>query len=131
MKTKLILVLVALLSFSDFAFSQQPSRLEMLKNAEKYNYDDTRFIPKFTYQSLNDSNLVRIRRDFKLDSIAGQGNEISQIINLMHWVHTVVRHDGSSDNPEPQKSERENKESGTRRIWYITNNPNFFWTKPE
>jgi hypothetical protein len=83
----------------------QPSRLDMLKKAEKYNYDDTRFIPKFTYQSLNDSNLVRIRRDFKLDSIAGQGSEVFKIINLMHWVHTVVRHDGSSYNPEPSNTE--------------------------
>ncbi|MDR1984281.1 MAG: transglutaminase-like domain-containing protein [Prevotellaceae bacterium] len=99
---------IILLNGKDSAYTQikyQPSRLDMLKEAEKYNYNDTRFIPKFTYQSLNDSNLVRIRRDFKLDSIAGEGNEVSQILNLMHWVHTVVQHDGNTYNPEPRNTE--------------------------
>jgi hypothetical protein len=48
---------------------------------------------------------VRIRQNFKLDSIAGQGNEVSKIINLMHWVHTVVRHDGNSYNPYPPNTD--------------------------
>jgi hypothetical protein len=99
---------IILLNGKDSAYTQikyQPSRLDMLKGAEMYNYNDTRFIPKFTYQSPNDSNLVGIRRDFKLDSIAGQGNEVSRILNLMHWVHTVVQHDGNSYNPEPRNTE--------------------------
>lgn len=76
-----------------------PSRLEILKNAGKYDYTDNRYIPKFTYQSPENSNLQRIRQDLKLDSIAGKGSELSQIFNLLHWVHNLVRHDGSSDNP--------------------------------
>lgn len=55
--------------------------------------------PQFTYMNPNDSNLVRIREYFNLDSIAGNGNEISKIKNLLFWVHNVVRHDGSSNNP--------------------------------
>lgn len=77
---------------------QQP-RLEMLKKAKKYNYADKREVPAFTYQSADDEALKRIRREFKLDSIAGNGNEISQMINLMHWVHDIIRHDGNSNNP--------------------------------
>ena len=73
--------------------------LEKLKNAEKYNLSDNRFIPKFEYQSMDNSNLVRIRKDLKLDSIAGNGNEVSKILNLLHWVHNIIRHDGSSNNP--------------------------------
>lgn len=73
--------------------------LEKLKNAEKYNYADKRFIPEFTYQSIENPNLVKIRKDLKLDSIAGTGNEVSKILNLLHWVHTIIRHDGSSSNP--------------------------------
>jgi hypothetical protein len=99
---------IILLEGKDSAYTQikyEPARLDMLKKAKRYNYNDTRFIPPFAYQSLNDSNLVRIRRSFKLDSIAGQGNEVSKIINLMHWVHTVVRHDGSSYNPELRNTE--------------------------
>lgn len=73
--------------------------LEKLKMAAKYNLSDNRFVPKFSYQSMENPNLVKIRKDLKLDSIAGTGNEISRILNLMHWVHNIVRHDGNSDNP--------------------------------
>ena len=73
--------------------------LEKLKKAEKYKLSDNRFIPKFEYQSMDNPNLVRIRKDLKLDSIAGNGNEVSKILNLLHWVHNIIRHDGSSNNP--------------------------------
>lgn len=75
------------------------SYLDKLKNAEKYNYSDNRFIPKFEYQSTDNPNLIKIRKDLKLDSIAGTGNEISKILNLLHWVHNIIRHDGNSNNP--------------------------------
>ena len=73
--------------------------LEKLKKGEKYNYADNRFIPNFSYQSIENPNLIKIRKDFKLDSIAGTGNEISKILNLLHWVHNTIRHDGSANNP--------------------------------
>lgn len=59
---------------------------------------------KFTYMNPNDSNLVRVRLHFNLDSIAGCGDEISKIKNLMTWVHNVVRHDGSSMNPDSKNA---------------------------
>ena len=77
----------------------EPSKLDILKKAEEYNYSDNRFIPKFTSQSQDNLNLVRVRNDLRLDSIAGKGNELTQIFNLMHWVHNLIKHDGSSDNP--------------------------------
>jgi hypothetical protein len=49
--------------------------------------------------SPNDPDLVRLREQFKLDSVAGAGDEISKIKNLLHWVHNAVPHDGSSNNP--------------------------------
>jgi len=73
--------------------------LEKLKKAEKYNYADTREVPNFTYQAMDNQNLVRIRKELKLDSIAGTGNETSKILNLLHWLHNIVRHDGGSENP--------------------------------
>lgn len=73
--------------------------LEKLKIANKYDFSDNRFIPKFEYQSMDNPNLVRIRKDLNLDSIAGNGNEVSKILNLLHWVHNIIRHDGSSNNP--------------------------------
>ena len=48
----------------------------------------------------NDRDLVRVRRYFNLDSIAGAGDEISKIKNLLAWVHNTIRYDGSSYNPE-------------------------------
>jgi len=93
---------VILLNGKDSARTQikyQPSRLDMLKKAATYNYKDSRYVPTFTYQSKDNPALVRIRQELKLDSVAGKGNEISKILNLMHWVHNTVRHDGSSINP--------------------------------
>lgn len=73
--------------------------LDKLKQAARYDFSDIRYIPEFTYQAVDDENLVRLRQEFNLDSIAGSGDEVSKIINLMKWVHSVVRYDGMSDRP--------------------------------
>lgn len=73
--------------------------LGTLKNASKYNLTEKREIPKFTYQSADNPNLVALRKEFKLDSIVGQGNEVSKILNLLHWIHNLVPHDGNHANP--------------------------------
>lgn len=86
-------------AYTQIKYKAVPQYLEKLKNAEKYNYSDNRFIPNFSYQSIENPNLVKIRKDLKLDSIAGTGNEISKILNLLHWVHNTIRHDGASSNP--------------------------------
>jgi len=75
------------------------SRKEKLEKGRQYNLSDNRYLPKFEYQAMEDSTLVRIRRELHLDSIAGTGNEISRVLNLLHWVHQDIRHDGSSKNP--------------------------------
>ena len=69
------------------------SKLEILKSAEKYNYSDKRFIPEFTYQSADNPNLKKVREELKLDSIAGKGDELSQIFNLLYWLHNLVNHE--------------------------------------
>jgi len=94
---------IILLNGKDSARTQikyQPSRLEMLKGAKEYNYSDNRFIPEFTYQSEDNPNLKRVREELKLDSIAGTGKELSQIFNLLHWIHNLIKHDGSGSNPK-------------------------------
>jgi hypothetical protein len=78
----------------------EPSKLDILKRGYEYNHSDNRYIPEFTYQSQDSPDLVRTRKDLQLDSIAGNGSELSQIFNLMHWVHNLIRHDGSSTNPD-------------------------------
>jgi hypothetical protein len=71
----------------------------VLKKAGQYNTNENRELPKFTYQSADNPNLVALRKAFNLDSIAGTGNEVSRILNLLHWIHNLVPHDGSNENP--------------------------------
>jgi len=104
------------------------SRLKILKGARKYNYSDNRFIPEFTYQSETNPSLQKIRQELKLDSIAGKGNELSQIFNLLHWLHNLIRHNGSSDNPMSKNAidlievcKRENRGVNCRMLAMILN----------
>ena len=95
---------IILLNNHDSAWTQikyeaGPDYLGVLKKAGKYNSSDNPAIPHFTYQTKESTELVTLRTSFKLDSIAGGGNEASKIINLMHWVHNLIPHDGTHDNP--------------------------------
>lgn len=71
----------------------------ILSRAEAYNTADERPLPEFTYQPASDPNLTALRKAFNLDSIAGSGNEVSRILNLLHWIHNLVPHNGSIENP--------------------------------
>lgn len=71
----------------------------ILKKAKQYNYEDKRALPAFTYQPPGDSSLIRLRKGFHLDSVAGKGNDVSQVLNVLHWVHTLIPHDGNHENP--------------------------------
>lgn len=73
--------------------------LYILKKAGQYNLAEKRGLPKFTYQSMDNPNLVALRKAFNLDSIAGDGNEVSKILNLCHWIHELIPHDGGNGNP--------------------------------
>ena len=71
----------------------------ILKKAGKYNLADNRPLPQFTYQSADEPHLIELRRAFKLDSVAGKGTDVFQIISLLHWIHNLVPHDGQHTNP--------------------------------
>lgn len=58
----------------------------------------------FQYADSSNPDLVRVRAYFNLDSIAGGGDELSQIKNLLYWAHNVVRHDGNSQNPSQRNA---------------------------
>lgn len=77
---------------------------ELLRQSAGYSKGDTKELPPFTYMNANDENLVKIRKYFNLDSIAGNGDEISQIKNMLTWAHNVVAHDGNSYNPEEKNA---------------------------
>ncbi len=69
--------------------------IEILQKAGAYQQKDTVGLPRFRYMGAYDPLLKRVREYFKLDSVAGNGDEISKIINLLTWVHNVVPHDGN------------------------------------
>lgn len=82
-----------------------PTYLETLRRAAEYNPKDDRSFPEFTYQSADNPYFKSLRKRFNLDSIAGKGDDLSQVVNLMHWLHNLVRHDGNNGNPEIKNAE--------------------------
>ena len=68
--------------------------LNVLKKSASYAKDDAKV--EFRYQPKRSNNLCKVRDYFKLDSVAGQGDELSKIINLLHFAHDNIRHDGSN-----------------------------------
>lgn len=93
---------VILLNKKDSAYTQIKYRvpyLVTLKKAKEYDEIQIRELPDFTYLDSSNIYLKRIRKDFNLDSIAGKGNEVSKLLNVMSWVHNIVKHDGGSNNP--------------------------------
>ena len=69
--------------------------LEILKESPAYAAD-TLTKPVFRYAAPDDSLLTETRRRFNLDSIAGNGDDISRIKNLLYWLHNNIPHDGSN-----------------------------------
>lgn len=67
----------------------------ILKKWDAYNPEERVSLQNFQYQSSNHPELAALRKDFKLDSIAGFGTEVSRLLNILHWVHNTVKHDGS------------------------------------
>ena len=68
--------------------------LNVLRNSAPYAKDDAEI--EFLYQPKESNNLCLVRDYFKLDSVAGEGDELSKIINLLHFAHDNIRHDGSN-----------------------------------
>lgn len=82
------------------AKSQVPPYRAILQSADAYGYSEKAMLPQFTYQSADDPHLRALRERYDLDSIAGKGTDVSQIINLMEWVHYLIPHDGNKGNPD-------------------------------
>jgi hypothetical protein len=80
------------------------SKLEALRNFRKFNSSPASDIPPFTYAPPSESLLVQLRDEYKLDSVAGTGDDVNRILNLLHWAHTIVPHDGNSKNPDPRNA---------------------------
>jgi hypothetical protein len=71
-------------------------KLTILQSTNAYQQENSDSLPKFTYQSAENGNLKNVKEYFKLDSIAGSGNEIAKILNILKWAHDNIRHDGNN-----------------------------------
>ena len=69
--------------------------LNVLKKSAHYAKENAKDSP-FIYQPKESLNLRMVRDYFKLDSVAGNGDELSKIINLLHYAHDNIRHDGGN-----------------------------------
>lgn len=69
--------------------------LEILKESPEYKCDTVQKT-EFVYAHPSDSLLRLSRERFNLDSIAGNGDDISRIKNLLYWVHNNIRHNGNN-----------------------------------
>ncbi len=105
MQRKIILLFFLFLFGCAQSFGQQNiDYISILKRASKYDMNDKRALPGFTYESSNDPKLAVLRKEYKLDSVAGFGNETSRLINLLHWVHNNVHHDGQHESGIEQEN---------------------------
>lgn len=75
----------------------------ILRQSGAYDRKVNKEIPAFTYQEANSPDLIAFKTKYNLDSVAGKGDEITRMKNLLFWVHNTVRHDGNSNNP-PSKN---------------------------
>ena len=89
-------LLAKLKSIGDYA--------QILRDHAAYKSQPELSLPAFTYQCATESELQELRRTYHLDEVAGQGDDMSRIINLMRWVHKTIRHDGNSSNPQPRNA---------------------------
>lgn len=84
-------------------YAWEPTMLEILKASPAYARDTARN-ERFEYAPPSDSLLTKTREEFNLDSIAGTGDDISRIKNLLYWVHNNITHNGSNRFPEGPRS---------------------------
>ena len=81
---------------------EKGDKLFILQHSSPYAKDDKDIT--FTYASPSDENLKRVRSYFNLDSIAGSGDEISQIKNILYWLHDAIPHDGQHGIPGKERN---------------------------
>ena len=74
---------------------KEKTPLHVLRKSAPYAKDSVKLDAKFTYMPKDDYRLNVVRDYLKLDSVAGQGDELSKIINLLHFVHDEMPHDGN------------------------------------
>ncbi|MCD8171886.1 MAG: transglutaminase-like domain-containing protein [Alistipes sp.] len=73
------------------------------------------YLPAFTYAPAGDEGLTSVRRELDLLAVAGSGDELSRIVNILDWVHNTVPHNGARNyrgEPNALAIYQYNKETG-------------------
>ena len=78
--------------------------LSVLKSSPGYSDEPSDDLPEFTYQDPWNDSLVKLKNTYNLDSVAGDGDELSTLLNLLNWVHNTISHDGGNAGPDPRNS---------------------------
>lgn len=80
------------------AFNQlkQYDKIALLQQSGSYQPGEKGNLPAFQYQAVSHPNLKEVKAYFNLDSIAGKGDEVSQLINIMLFVTRSIKYDGSN-----------------------------------
>lgn len=86
------------------ARSQPTQYRTILQTADAYRASEKTLVPEFTYQNKDEPHLTALRERYDLDSVAGHGTDVSQIINLMEWVHYLIPHNGNKPNPDTKNA---------------------------
>ena len=87
-----------------FGYDPEFNYLTVLKSSPAYAYEQSDGYPELTYQDPADENLVELKSIYKLDSVAGKGDEVNRILSLFYWVHNEIRHDGGNSSPDPENA---------------------------
>lgn len=82
--------------FAPQASAQQQDTVDHLATLQKsapYNRKSDQNFPPFTYQQPTDPHLTELRNTYHLDSVAGNGSQLSKAIRLLQWFHNQVPHE--------------------------------------
>lgn len=82
------------------------TKVAFLRQYCRFTQDSNSSAMSFSYRRSSDSVLAELRTRFNLDSIAGSGQETEQIVRLLGWVHTTIRHDGNQEGPSGSTVEK-------------------------
>jgi hypothetical protein len=77
-----------------FGYDSTFDYLSVLHASPPYAYESTDGYPEFSYQDPADEGLTALRTTYDLVGIAGEGDEVSRLLNVLRWAHQSLRHDG-------------------------------------
>jgi hypothetical protein len=80
--------------------------MSLLKKHPVFSAQDTGYLldVKFYYSKPTDDSLKKLRDLYDLETVAGKGSEIEQIINLMSWVCNLTGHANEPEIPRERNA---------------------------